>query len=164
VILAADPGLHGALCAFDEVSGRVLQLDDMPIRTTKRRNGAVRTTIDEAGVIDWFLGQKLLGATRFICEQVSGLPGQSAPAAFAFGHGFGVLLMASRMLHYDVQQVRPVLLKAAMHVPSGADKSAAMALASELLPLDAWRWPLKKHDGRAEAALIALYGSRQPWA
>jgi hypothetical protein len=30
-----------------------------------------------------------------------------------------------------------------------------------LLPQAAHQWPLRKHDGRAEAALLALYGARQ---
>jgi hypothetical protein len=33
--------------------------------------------------------------------------------------------------------------------------------ASELLPRFAGLWPLVKHDGRAEAALLALYGARE---
>jgi hypothetical protein len=40
-------------------------------------------------------------------------------------------------------------------------KDAARARASQLLPQAAHQWPLKKHDGRAESALIALYGARQ---
>jgi hypothetical protein len=42
-----------------------------------------------------------------------------------------------------------------------AEKDGARARASQLLPQHAGHWPLKKHDGRAEAALIALYGWRQ---
>jgi crossover junction endodeoxyribonuclease RuvC len=43
-------------------------------------------------------------------------------------------------------------------VPAGKD--AARARACELLPRLADRWPLVKHHGRAEAALLALYGIR----
>ena len=41
-----------------------------------------------------------------------------------------------------------------------SDKDASRARASELLPAHAHLWPLKEHDGRAEAALLALYGAR----
>ena len=40
-------------------------------------------------------------------------------------------------------------------------KDAARARASQLLPAAAAQWGLRKHDGRAEAALLALYGARQ---
>jgi hypothetical protein len=41
-----------------------------------------------------------------------------------------------------------------------AAKDGARARASQLLPGAADQWPLVKHDGRAEAALIALWGIR----
>jgi hypothetical protein len=40
-------------------------------------------------------------------------------------------------------------------------KDGCRARASQLLPEAADQWPLRRHDGRAEAALIALYGARQ---
>jgi hypothetical protein len=40
-------------------------------------------------------------------------------------------------------------------------KDGARARASQLLPAGVQLWPLVKHDGRAEAALLALYGVRQ---
>ena len=49
--------------------------------------------------------------------------------------------------------------KRALHVPKAKD--AARARASQLLPEAAHQWRLRKHDGRAEAALLALYGARQ---
>jgi hypothetical protein len=48
--------------------------------------------------------------------------------------------------------------KKALGVP--ADKDGARARASQLMPENAWLWPLVKHDGRAEAALIAYWGIR----
>jgi hypothetical protein len=40
-------------------------------------------------------------------------------------------------------------------------KDASRARASELLPAYSHLWQRKRDDGRAEAALIALYGWRQ---
>jgi crossover junction endodeoxyribonuclease RuvC len=54
--------------------------------------------------------------------------------------------------------VAPATWKRALQVP--AAKDGARARASQLLPAAAGHWPLVKHDGRAEAALIALYGLR----
>jgi hypothetical protein len=52
--------------------------------------------------------------------------------------------------------VHPRTWKRALGVPR--EKDGARARASQLLPAHAHLWPLKKHDGRAEAALIATYG------
>jgi hypothetical protein len=46
----------------------------------------------------------------------------------------------------------------ALGVPKAKD--GARAMASKLFPAVATQWHLKKHDGRAEAALIALCGAR----
>jgi hypothetical protein len=45
-------------------------------------------------------------------------------------------------------------------VGAPAGKDGARARASQLIPSAAHHWPLKKHDGRAEAALLAFYASR----
>ena len=42
----------------------------------------------------------------------------------------------------------------------GQGKDAARARASQLLPAHAHYWQRVKDDGRAEAALIAVYGQR----
>jgi hypothetical protein len=55
--------------------------------------------------------------------------------------------------------VPPRRWKSALQVP--ASKDAARFRASQLLPQAAHLWPLKKHDGRAEAALLAVFGGRQ---
>jgi hypothetical protein len=40
-------------------------------------------------------------------------------------------------------------------------KDGCRARASQLLPAAAHQRPLRRHDGRAEAALIALFGAQQ---
>jgi hypothetical protein len=55
--------------------------------------------------------------------------------------------------------VPPVRWKRALAVPKAKD--GARARASQLLPGAAHQWQLRRHDGRAEAALLALYGARQ---
>jgi crossover junction endodeoxyribonuclease RuvC len=92
-------------------------------------------------------------------EQVGAMPGQGVSGVFAFGKCYGVILgvLASRSIPLSL--VPPVRWKRALGVPKAKD--GARARASQLLPEAAHQWRLKKHDGRAEAALIALYGARQ---
>lgn len=83
------------------------------------------------------------------------MPGDGKVQAFAFGRSVGVVRGVLEALGVPVDEVAPNVWKPAMRVP--AEKDKARARASYLLPSAAKFWPLKKHDGRAEAALIGLY-------
>lgn len=159
MILTCDPGLTGAFAAYDPVSSW-LTVVDMPVfeRSTSR---GTRTAVDEGRVIELLRAWANMGAEELIIELVSGMPGQSAPAAFNFGYGVGVVRTAALSAGLAIREVAPLVWKRAMRLPSGPKKSAAVrAVAADLLP--AWRhlWPLQKHDGRAEAALLAVYAEK----
>jgi hypothetical protein len=78
---------------------------------------------------------------------------------FGYGESFGLVrgVLAARAVPYTL--VTPVTSKRSLQVPKAKD--GARARASQLLPASAHLWPLKHHHGRAEAALLALYGARQ---
>lgn len=159
MILACDPGLTGAIAAWSP-SKPSLVVTDMPTfeRPTSR---GTRAAVDEGKVVDLFMSYASAGAETLFIELVSGLPGQSAPAAFNFGYGVGVVRAAALAAGLAVREVPPAVWKRAMRLPSGPKKSAAVrAIASDALPNFRNLWPLQKHDGRAEAALLALYGER----
>jgi hypothetical protein len=156
MILACDPGLRGAFALLD---GARIQIHDMPVVT--RAVGSPmrdRDFIDERGVFAQIEQAVLLGATRLVVEQVNGVAGQSAPAAFQFGYGFGIVIAAAIAHRLEIERVTAGVWKKALRVPS--DKRASRGRASELLPHHADLWRLQKHDGRAEAAMIALYAQR----
>jgi len=102
--------------------------------------------VDAAGPID-----------HAFIEAVGAMPGQGVSSVFAFGKVFGLLLgiLAANFIPHTL--VPPVRWKRALGVP--ADKDGARARASQLLPTHAGLWTRAKDDGRAEAALIALYGA-----
>lgn len=153
MILAVDPGIHGALAYYDGVALSVRGMPTYTIKAGKRQTD--RPRIDEARLVSMLRSAKL-NAQVLVIEQVGGIPGQSAPAAFTFGHGVGVVIGAAVALGYRIERVAPSQWKSALRVP--ADKRASRARASELLPAYSDLWPLQKHDGVAEAAMIALWG------
>jgi hypothetical protein len=156
MIVACDPGLHGAFAMID---GEELQIWDMPTYVAKAgARKKDRTLFDEAGVLRLVAAFPLVGATRLVIEQVSGAPGQSSPAAFTFGYGVGFITACAMSQRLAIDHVAPSVWKLALRAPS--DKRASRARASELLPAHAEKWPLAGHDGRAEAAMIALYAER----
>lgn len=149
-ILGIDPGLSGALALLD-IDGS-LEVIDMPTLQLKKR------VVDEyalARIIDDWSSR----IREVWIEQVGVRPGEGAVGAFSFGRGYGLLRGVCAANFLTMMDVTPGAWKAALKVP--AEKDGARARASALLPRSAHLWPLKKHDGRAEAACIALHGMRQ---
>ncbi len=95
-------------------------------------------------------------------EKVGSRPGQGVVSTFNFGVGYGIVKAAVAIHCLPMTLIPPATWKPRMRIKSGGTKTQkkdrAMARASELLPFCKDMWPLKKHDGRAEAALIAVYG------
>lgn len=155
-VLACDPGIKGALALWNAGG---LYISDMPTYTkTAGARGADRLFIDEGVLLHNIRNCVQAGAELFLIEDVGGMPGQSAAGAFVFGRGFGAAIMAARSCGLQLEYVKAARWKGAMRVP--ADKSAARVRATELMPDQAHHWPLKKHDGRAEAGMMALYARR----
>lgn len=152
-MLGIDPGLSGAFALFTPTTG-ALVVFDMPTFTLSRGGKAKRDPdatelarlVDAAGPI----------AHAFV-EQVGAMPGQGVSSVFAFGKVFGLALGILAANFIPLTMVAPVKWKRALGVP--AEKDGARARASQLLPAHAGLWSRRKDDGRAEAALIAYYGS-----
>lgn len=157
VYLGVDPGYGGAL-AFYVPARDELAIYDMPLFKLTKSNGGSKTVLDLiqlAQIVDENAKDRRVIA---YVETVGARPGMGGSSAFNFGFGAGVIhgICAAHFLR--IEGALPQVWKRKLGVP--ADKDGARAAASRYFPQHAHRWPLKKHDGRAEAALIALYGSR----
>jgi crossover junction endodeoxyribonuclease RuvC len=155
MIIGIDPGLSGALFFMDPSSPANGEAVDLPVHLLIR-NGKKKRELDVAGLIGILTSDRLDHA---FVEQVNAMPGQGISSVFAFGKCYGVILGVIASHSIPLSLVPPVSWKRALGVPKAKD--GARARASQLLPEAAAQWCLKKHDGRAEAALIALYGARQ---
>ena len=153
-ILSVDPGLSGAL-AFMDVDGNIETID-MPVHRLKR-NGKTKREVDRyelARIIDAHAP-----ISHAFVEQVGAMPGQGVSSVFQFGRSLGIVegVLAANFIPTDY--VTPRKWRSALGVRAGKDGSRARA--SELMPRHAGQWIRVKDDGRAEAALIALYGARE---
>lgn len=157
MIVAVDPGVSGAIALNDWRCGR-LEVIPMPIQHRYIAGRKLRTVIDEGEVLSTMQAFASMGATHLFIEAVQGLPGQSAPAAFAFGQGYGTVRVAGMAAGLIIEAVPPAVWKAAMRVPK--DKHAARQRASEMIPTHRHLWSMAKDDGLAEAALLSIYGQR----
>lgn len=163
-IVAADPGLTGAL-AFYDVSNSYLSVADMPVLRSARKSGGDKLAIDQHELLALMRMWGDFGATHFVVEEVGGLPKQSAPNAFSFGFGCGLLRMAAVVCGYRIEPVTPQRWKAVMRVSTTPMQIRARA--NEVFPAFAHYWQQGKLTaksevgiGRAEAALLAAYGER----
>ena len=150
IVLGIDPGLSGALARLT-ASGD-LTIWDMPVLQVER-NGRVRRDLDLAMLVATI---REASATEAWLERVGAMPGQGVSSMFAFGRAVGQVEAAITACGLPLTHVTPQLWKRSLTVPAGKD--AARLRASQLMPAYAGEWRLAKHDGRAEAALIALHG------
>jgi crossover junction endodeoxyribonuclease RuvC len=79
-----------------------------------------------------------------------------ATGAYNFGWSCGVVEAIICSYKIPFSYVTPQSWKKAMQCPK--EKDASRMRASQLLPKFSHNWDRKKDDGRAESALIALYG------
>lgn len=145
--LGIDPGLTGALALLD-AEGQPELVADLPIIRDRSLawidGGVLQSTIRDA----------LRGRPcRAVVERVSAMPKQGIASSFVFGVGFGAVLATLQTLRLPIELVTPASWKLALGL--GKDKRASLDRARLLFPMA--DLSLAKHDGRAEALLIAYF-------
>lgn len=152
LLLGVDPGFFGALALYDAKTGKLVDLIDMPVREAR---GKKHLDLDSLSVwLDMWSHRIRLA----VIEEVSAMPGNGTSSSFRFGYYAGVLVGLIYSRRINMFMVKPAVWKALLGL--SPDKALSIKKASELLPMDTWRWVRKKDDGRAEAALLAVMGER----
>ncbi len=155
VILGIDPGAGGAIVAFDPSRDNGVSIHDMPVIEVKV-SGKLRRRINIAELAA--LVTRYPDCRLVVIEDVFGVTGQSASAAFTFGFATGAIHGACVAAKLPIQIVHPAKWKKTMGVPK--DKGGARQFATRLFPHLAHQFARIKDDGRAEALLLAVYGER----
>ncbi len=164
IIIGVDPGNHGAL-AFLDPEADELQVFDMPVFTVPKATKGIRTEIDISGLANLIDSPTLYEHDRVFAfvEMARSGPEMGVVSAFNYGAAYMAVRMALACHAIPTALVTPQTWKKALGVAAGRDSvktDAVRARASALMPQHSRLWPLKKHVAHAEAALIALYGSR----
>jgi crossover junction endodeoxyribonuclease RuvC len=102
----------------------------------------------------------LTGCKVVVIEDVHSMPGNSGKSMFSFGYAAGAVQMAVAACSAPMHLIGPAEWKRMFGVT--ADKDSSRRRASQLLPPFSHLWERVKDDGRAEAALLAVLGSRMP--
>lgn len=149
-LLGIDPEIDGALALLTSLGK--LTVEDMPTIEVERGGKAKRQT-DLASLADMI---RAMSPSHALIERVGAMPGQGVSSMFAFGRSVGQIEGIVATLAVPVSYVAPQSWRRALAVPLGKDGSRLRA--SQLMPAYSERWRRARDDGRAEAALIALYG------
>lgn len=155
IVLGVDPGLSGALALLDTDTG-IFDIIDMPVHRLAR-NGKAKNELALYDLAAWITTKP----DAAYVERVGSMPGQGVSSCFSFGKSTGAVLGIIAARQIPITEVAPVTWKRALGISSGAGKDASRALISRLYPKQAALFSRVKDDGRADAALIALWGAQQ---
>jgi crossover junction endodeoxyribonuclease RuvC len=151
--IGIDPGLSGAIAI---ISPESLKIFDMPTMTVER-NGKAKRQVSAAELAQIFSNFNSNDCHVYV-EKVSAMAGQGVTSVFSFGRSFGMIEGILAAFKLPVTYVAPATWVKA--VGRGQGKDASRARAMELFPSDQDQFKRVKDDGRADAALIAYWGSR----
>ena len=155
-IIGIDPGAGGAVAILTK-TGELVHVFDMPAVEVVVGGKAKRRVSPEmlAAELKLYADQ----GARAVIEQVGAMPGQGVSSMFAFGEAFGLAKGVLAGLAIPTQSVTPGKWKKALQINAGKD--AARAKAAALWPSQAGEFKRVKDDGKAEAALIGMWGAAQ---
>lgn len=170
VVIGIDPGASGAI-AFLADSGELLDVVDMPIDIVRvgKSDKRVISPSRLVSILDVPRGSATVFMERLVAMPPKGgtpdpLTGKmrggsmGATSIASFFRGGGVIEGITAAHGLPLTLVMPNKWKMAVSCPTGKD--GARQRAAQQFPNFASHFALKKHDGRAESAMIALYGLR----
>jgi crossover junction endodeoxyribonuclease RuvC len=147
--IGIDPGASGAIAVLGPETA--LTVHDMPVM-------GPRAQVNAAALAD-LLREATLGRPCHVwVEAAHAMPRQGVVSTFAFGRSLGTIEGVVAALCLPLTLVSSASWKRALGV--ARDKRAAIARAVQLRPDAASLLTRARDHGRAEAILIALYGSR----
>lgn len=160
LVVGIDPGKSGALCILNATTREIVTIFDMPL-------------LESDGTVDAKLLAVLLSQHNLklaVLEDVSAMTymaldangkrvkrGQGAAASFAFGESKGAVRGVLGALGIRTFLVKPAVWKSLLGLSS--NKKESLELARKTFPSHDSQFLLMKHDGRAEAALLAMFGA-----
>ena len=159
LIMGIDPGLTGAIAVLNTQTMTLEDMIDMPLYKTasKARKQGYLEHINLSTLsisIDQYAQDTLFA----IIEAPKPRPGQGAGSTFRFGKFCGQVEGVLAANYIPTMPISSAGWKTQMGLSK--DKQDSIDMASKHWPESKHLWKLKKHNDRAEAALMALYGFR----
>jgi crossover junction endodeoxyribonuclease RuvC len=140
-VLGIDPGLKGALAWLD-TKGGLHEVEDMPTLAGVVNANLLSSLIPSYGPLECV-----------VVETQQAYPKQGVSSSFKTGVGFGIIIGVVAGLNLPVYYWHSSQWKRILHLSNDKELSRKKALERWPHRLDDFK--LKKHEGRAEAALLA---------
>jgi crossover junction endodeoxyribonuclease RuvC len=156
IYIGIDPGLGGAVGILDENLVQVFDTPTVLVEGEKTKHKYMVGAM--ALLLKPYAGRRDVLA---VLENVHSMPKQGVASSFSFGEGKGMWegILGAFEIPFDL--ISPQRWKKEIMADQGKEKDAARFKAMQLFPSIAAQLKLKKHDGRAEALLMAAYGKRR---
>ena len=148
--IGIDVGLNGAVALIQD--GELLSVVDMPT-VTLDRNGKSKRQVSAPELVQII---KDFDPSDAYVEKVFAMAGQGVTSVFSFGRSLGVVEGILTAKQIKTTLVTPQTWQKALGVTGGKDGTRARAM--DLFPYQSQLFKRVKDDGRADAALIALWG------
>lgn len=162
-IIGIDPGIKGAFCVLEienpASKPKLITIKDFPVISSIRNKatGAMKNNIDLPS-LSFLLEQYSSEVKMALIEDVGRMQTQADPIrSFTFGFATGSVHGILASLGIKIEMVRPDVWKASLGLDSNKKKS--LDLARRLYPESEKYINLMKHDGRAEALLLAHFAA-----
>lgn len=146
IVLGVDPGVTGALAFVD--GNRIIGIIDH----------SAWCNVHQPYIELQLMLRQLWQPDIVVIEQQHARPGQAVASTSNLMQYYGVLLGCLAAYDVPMHEVDPAVWKANMHLDK--DKKKSLDLARKLWPNSLEMFRRIKDHGRAEAALIAHYGTR----
>lgn len=153
-ILGIDPGATGAFALIDNNDLSHVQVIDMPVIIVKGKRQVRQISED----MIMHIMQRLHPHIAYI-ERAHSMPRQGVASMFNYGVAWGLVRGVLAGLQIPRAYVTPAEWKRKYGL--GNDKQESRLAASRLFPACVGHFARRRDDGRAEAALLALYGATQ---
>src|ERR1700751_3599290 len=146
IIIGIDPGKTGAIAVYDFNLRKVKAVFDMPVLNGRVNGEAVYN----------YISMEANSFSHAVIEAVHAMDSYGVVSAFSFGQTVCVVEGILQALRIKFAAIEPSVWKA--HMGLSSNKAQSIEMARSLFPEIAGDLRLKKHDGRAEAALLAYFG------
>ena len=153
LFVGIDVGNKGAIALINK-DKKLINIYDCPIFKTTNKKGKKKTRVDSKGIFKIFY-EYADRINKTMIEHAQVMPGQGISSGFIYGEGYGKYLGVLDSLGLEYEEIKPTTWK--KYYKLNRDKNLSIEKAIELVPESKKLIYLKKHDGRAEALLIALY-------
>jgi crossover junction endodeoxyribonuclease RuvC len=155
-ILGIDPGICGGLAIVvvdaDGAAPRLIDAIDIPVAGV-----GAKERVDVLAIRSWIVQH---APQHALIERAQAMPKQGASSGFKYGRSVGSIEAVITCCAVPLTIIEPTAWKKFRGL-RGGDKETSRQRALQLFPAVHALLARKKDHGRAEAALIALYGLHQ---